>query len=468
MTIESLVELKNHIASKKIVLFGTGRAAEKLWYWIDVLGAADDIIFCVDNNEIKVGSKFLNQYIIESVDKLRDINHPTVILIASCFFSEIEKQLSEMGDFTIYNAFPNCDWELKELFELYKNKNIILVGDREQDLPLLEEFANIFCERADISLCSESKIDDYIPEKFAGSVFWIASKRHLEIEDGLVRRGFIPNTQFCTVTHLAVPDYFYLKSEIRNTGYAENLVGSKNLKEYFCPVPWVRFLLWSTETHLCCAQFANWLSMGNIQCEEGIGELWNSPMAQTFRESILNGSYYFCNEKNCWLLNSGFLYKKEEVTDPYFRKIIDEHMLIAEDGPLHMSVGFDNACNLYCKMCREANVENPNETEEKLEDILRKLKQYEFKNLKSLVVAGGGEVFFNKSYLYLLDHIGEFNMPNLKWIVIKTNGILLNRHIDLIRKLSLSYKICVSISSDSASKETYAIVRRGGIRKATV
>ncbi len=336
---------------------------------------------------------------------------------------------------------------------------LLLINEQDDEY---KELKDLLSTKLTISMVMEDDLDRYKPDDFENFVFWLTDVNHISIEERLIRDGFKVNADFCSVAHLCRDDYSYLCALDMNNKYwdAEDM-GPKGLEEYFCPIPFERFFVYSKKANLCCPGHINDVSVGDLQSVESIDEVWNSSTAKLVRESVLSGSYYFCNEKKCKYLYSGLLPKKEEVENPFYRKIIDENLLEISGGPTFMNIGIDSMCNLSCRMCRDRNVRNPYETKECLDDIIEKLKQYQFTNLKKLLVAGNGEVFLNASYHYILDNIDMFHMPNLREIVLKTNGVLLDKQVQLIRKLSEKYKVSVSISVDAVSKETYLMVRRG-------
>lgn len=462
MTIHDLAELKEFIKGRRIAVFGTGAAAMKLWYWLDVLEVTEQIVFYLDNNEERWGSRFLNRFEIKGPEVLNTMRESDLcILIASGWHKDIQAQLEEQGNYLVYNAYPCCDTEFKDLLDCYKGRNITVIGD--SNVSAVKQFVEIFEKGLALSVISYEEIDKFSPG--VNQVFWIAEKNHLDIENQLIERGFRANIDFVPITHFIYPDYFYLKTENKKYVYEKLKFGEKSMKEYFCWRPFMHMDLYSSTADLCCPWYINHLSVGNIQEKEGVDELWNSPMSRLVREAVLNGSYYFCNSERCPIITTGSLLKKEEITDPFYRKIIDENMLEIEGGPVELNIGFDSRCNLRCRMCREANVEPPQETEDKLQDILRKLKEYEFINLKRLSINGSGEVFHSPVCLEMLNHLEEFHMPNLEEILIQSNGILLGRNEELIKKLSRKYRILVTISIDAACAETYSIIRRGGSYK---
>lgn len=462
MNMKTIIELKNCIENKKIILFGTGSAAEKLWYWLDFFGAADKIICCFDNYEAKWGTLFLNRYEIKNPEYIKEIdNDTTVVLVASCYYEEIFRQISEWGTYCVFNAYPNCDWTLKELIDIYKDRKILLLTDTNESMRKIIKFARVLETKLDIKVITQDEIFQYPLSEFEDKIFWIASKAHVAIEDELEKMGYRVNADFYSIVQFVFPDYCYLIDGSENWIFDDWEVGCKdNMEGFFCPMPFERLYLYSTTAHICGPHPSNYVSVGNIQKEKDLDKLWNGPMAKTYREAVLSGSFFFCHNKRCRYIYSGLLQKKEDVTDPFYRQIIDNNLLQIEGGPSYLNIGIDSRCNLQCKMCGAKSVEKPEETKERLDEIVKYMKKYNFKNLRTLFIAGSGEVFFNSIYSEILDNLDQFHMPRLEKIIIKSNGVLLDRHVDLITKLSKKYRICVSISVDGIRPETYRMIRR--------
>ncbi len=96
MTFKDLKELRKITEGKKLIIWGTGSAAEKLWYWLDFLGVSKNILFCVDNASHKKNERFLGKYLIENPKNLETIrDSDTAVLIASSYFKDINKQINK-------------------------------------------------------------------------------------------------------------------------------------------------------------------------------------------------------------------------------------------------------------------------------------------------------------------------------------------------------------------------------------
>ncbi|MFC1704051.1 radical SAM protein [Candidatus Omnitrophota bacterium] len=202
-------------------------------------------------------------------------------------------------------------------------------------------------------------------------------------------------------------------------------------------------------------------------------EVWNSPAAQKFRASILDGSFRYCIEGNCYFLTreeevplwwekNGTPYRNaDEITDPRLREIIENNMTVLNDGPFTLTCGYDSTCNLLCPSCRRGKKDASKE------DIERKLVFQERifseigKDLRLLYISGVGDPFASPVYQKLLQSLSAEDYPNLE-IHLGTNGLLWTREKWEAMKGIHERIATADISIDAASPETYPKNRPGG------
>jgi len=209
---------------------------------------------------------------------------------------------------------------------------------------------------------------------------------------------------------------------------------------------------------LCSPSWNNNLSIGSPQ-ETTIDEIWNSSMAVKIRESVLDGSYRYCNDQVCWRLLSKSLYKNENITDRTWRTIIDKHKTKLEGGPRFLNIGYNQNCNLHCLMCREKPVLNTDRSS--IEKAYRRLMEYDFSNVEKLTIPGGGEIFINDDYMEIVAKTKDL-FPNLKEVWLYSNGMLFDeKNWVRVAPLGKNYELKIFISLDAATKETYLKIRRG-------
>lgn len=227
-------------------------------------------------------------------------------------------------------------------------------------------------------------------------------------------------------------------------------------KRVFCRTPFEYLHVYREFVTLCCPQYTQDISSGNMGVES-ISEIWNSPTSRNIRNSVINGSYCFCDMDLC----TGHDFVDIDKLDECYKEIYDTNTTIISWGPQKLNIGVDPSCNLNCKMCRSDHVDIHND--ETVQIIYNKLREYDWSDLRYLTLNGAGEVFFGENDMLLLDAINKKDFPKLETIAIQTNLVLLNeKKWDRISHLAKEYRIEFYVSIDASTEETYNKIRRGG------
>jgi len=241
-----------------------------------------------------------------------------------------------------------------------------------------------------------------------------------------------------------------------------------------CTVPWETMSVGSEGTVTICMSPA-WIpvSVGNVLTADDIyTDILNSPSAQSIRNEILQGRYYYCNNTLCRFFDhyDKKLYQQapEDIAD-----IADFDALAPVTGndtcvtqiPRNIIFDFDPTCNLRCPSCR-FNVINYNKHPEfraNNDNIAEKIKHLIIDNIGTQPIEirwAGGEPFISEVYLDLMDYIIATGRRNIRH-VIQTNGSYLKKKQELVTKL-LPFINELRISFDAATAETYSRVRVNG------
>jgi len=217
----------------------------------------------------------------------------------------------------------------------------------------------------------------------------------------------------------------------------------------------------------CCPPWVNHYSLGNIN-EQSYEEIWNGEKAQEFRESILDGSFRYCNIKSCPHLQEksnpvGTLdqLKEKKVSGQILHDIV-EHKTILDHGPHEIQFAYDRSCNLSCPSCRRGIIMVAGEEQKKLLDMQDKFQTTFLKNADRLFVCGSGDPFASPTFRKFLQTFTKEQAPKLRHINILTNGLLLKKYWDRLSEYTKEKIQYISVSIDAATPETYAINRRGG------
>ena len=207
--------------------------------------------------------------------------------------------------------------------------------------------------------------------------------------------------------------------------------------------------------YLCCPQTLP-QPVGNLG-ESTLTEAWNSDLAMRVRASILDGTYRYCSERTCGLLQQRRLQRTEEVTDAFHREVIDRGLTRLERGPAKLNMSYDRTCNLACPSCRTDFIVLRDRERERVAKIHEKVLQ-NLDDAQRLIITGSGDPFASHFYLQFLRTFEGESAPGLR-IQLSTNGLLLTpRMWESICHRQIDW---IDVSVDAASRETYAMNRGG-------
>ena len=217
----------------------------------------------------------------------------------------------------------------------------------------------------------------------------------------------------------------------------------------FCPRPYDTVLIDKMGSCYLC-ECTSWLpqSVGNLHIQP-LEDILSSKMSGELRESIANGSYRYCNNKQCsWLLDTRSKTKGwDGVVPPVQIKTI--------------RLAIDDSCNLSCPSCRTHKIFERDKFQlrkkYKLADRIIEYVRSQSHTI-NIHIGSDGDPFASMVYRYFIKQINDFS--NVR-ISLHTNGLLIKkmhrRHTGLFEKLDMLH-----ISVDGATKETYESLRRGG------
>ncbi len=237
-----------------------------------------------------------------------------------------------------------------------------------------------------------------------------------------------------------------------------------NLKGRYCLHPFR-----SMELHLdggayvCCP---SWLktNIGEFK-KEDIREIWNSPIAQDIRASIIDGSYKYCDKIACPFIQGEALPFYGDL-EPKMKKYIDNKQVVLDTSPENVMFTFDASCNLSCPTCRSEKLSYTIDSNE-YKDLNKLCHEITASLLKdpntdlTLNITGSGDPFSSLAFRHFLESIDGTKYPNLKFR-FQTNGLLLTPIMwERLSKIHNNIEH-IYVSIDASTSETYAIVRRGG------
>ena len=216
-----------------------------------------------------------------------------------------------------------------------------------------------------------------------------------------------------------------------------------------CPRPYDTVLIDKAGSCFLC-ECTSWLpqSAGNLHTQS-LENIVNSAMAGELQSSIADGSYRYCNNKQCsYLLDTREETKQWKTVLP-FKQI------------KHIRLAIDDSCNLSCPSCRTHQIFERDKFQlRKRYQLADKIIEYVKKQSHTINIHVGsdGDPFASLIYRYFVKAIKD--LPNVRF-TIQTNGLLIKkmhqRHQTLFEKLDT-----LNLSIDGATKTTYELLRRGG------
>lgn len=223
----------------------------------------------------------------------------------------------------------------------------------------------------------------------------------------------------------------------------------KERKKYVCTLPFTYTEVSDNSQWLCCP---SWLPE-DIYETDNFKDNWYSEKSNKIRESMLDGSYKYCDAKQCpylSALDSGRVSKTQFMEKSKFLQ-----SEIATPKPRIINMGFDTSCNLQCPSCRLNFVNLKGEDRERVNLTLDKVSDELGSTLDTIVLCGAADPFFSKSFFNFMVNFDKKKYPVLRRIHLHTNANLWTpRNWERISKVHKYIKSC-EISIDAATKETY-------------
>lgn len=230
-----------------------------------------------------------------------------------------------------------------------------------------------------------------------------------------------------------------------------------------CIYPWTKFeIVEDGRVWLCCPAWTR-RCVGNIQ-EENIEQIWNGPMAQEFREKIIeNKSEDICNGTCPSMVSNQYIDLAKVCNNnlgisEFLFQEIKERKTILKSWPSNYLLSNRGRCNLRCIMCYATysthSEEKSSFSDKMLEDILAHSSDG-----TKIILTTHGEPFVRQDAMQLMTSYDPKKHPKILF-GIHSNGILFDReHWELIKHCNFDH---VDISVDAATKNTYEKIRRNG------
>lgn len=225
-----------------------------------------------------------------------------------------------------------------------------------------------------------------------------------------------------------------------------NINTSKNLSiQKHCPRPFDTILIDKTGSCYAC-ECQSWLpqSIGNLQIKP-LDEIISSTIHQQLQQSIIDGTYRYCNENQC----------------SYIRANIVAHTPTNVTNIKHLRLAIDDSCNLRCPSCRTGLIfEKEGSRFNKRIELADKINTW-LQNITepcTVHIGSDGDPFASHVYRHFMERTPDSNLIHYS---ILTNGLLIDEiHNNIPHVIKQLVKLGVSI--DGATKDTYEQLRLGG------
>lgn len=241
-----------------------------------------------------------------------------------------------------------------------------------------------------------------------------------------------------------------------------------DLKNYVCSVPFTSLEIHERNRFLCCKSWLKKYLPDNTSPQDA----WNSNEANDIRESVLDGTFKYCDKTQCPYLhqitklgevgNTKVLFHKENIPSELKQKI-DSFKNNQMTSPQVIQFSFDRTCNLKCPSCRIDVFSESLKGIQRIKDTIDLIQTQYGETTKVLYITGTGDPFVSVGFRDFLINFDESKWPNLERIHLHTNATKWNKKMwDSMHKIHRYVKTC-EISIDAATKETYENkVRIGG------
>lgn len=272
---------------------------------------------------------------------------------------------------------------------------------------------------------------------------------------------------------------------MQSRGFESNkgtMKAPREMKGLYCLQPFTNIDIHSNHGVRCCSE--SWMPtwLGDFS-QHSLREIWNSESAKRIRESILNGTYEFCDWHQCpfYSNSSHYLFTEAELMNPGNLTAVRRHRLeknapwvqaILEKKteldllPANYNLAYDESCNLKCPSCRSSArvyLSGP-EYQKRMEihqKLLSELSSNGFENIGRLNLTGSGEPFISRIFKNFLIGFDHADCPNID-INIQSNGIYFTPEMWAKMEKVQSRINEVIISLDASVAETYDQIRVNG------
>jgi MoaA/NifB/PqqE/SkfB family radical SAM enzyme len=225
-----------------------------------------------------------------------------------------------------------------------------------------------------------------------------------------------------------------------------------DLKNYVCSVPFNSLEIHNNVCFVCCP---SWLPNKIELSEIPLKDMWNSEPIIDVRNSILDGSFKYCNKELCPYLSKLLNYGISSGPLGLKRQDMDFKPIIKNNTPDNLVMNFDRTCNYKCPSCRVDLIVENSKGIQRVEKTIEDIDNYYSANVKTLYITGSGDPFVSVGFRKYLRNFNPKKYPKLQAIHLHTNASMWNKEMwDSMPNVHKYVHSC-EISIDAATKETY-------------
>jgi len=215
----------------------------------------------------------------------------------------------------------------------------------------------------------------------------------------------------------------------------------------FCTRPFDTLLIDKEGSCYACECTA-WLpqSIGNLRVRS-LSDILESSTAQQIRDSIVDGSYRYCNDGQC-------MYLKDLSRVPWSSEIPSNHLK-------EIRLAIDDSCNLACPSCRARPIFiKGGKTLTMRLRLIDKVIEFinHSNNQLNIHIGSDGDPFASLVYRYFMRKVPDKSTLSYTF---QTNGLLVKQMYGRVTHIFDKLKT-LNLSIDGATEGTYELLRKGG------
>jgi MoaA/NifB/PqqE/SkfB family radical SAM enzyme len=225
-----------------------------------------------------------------------------------------------------------------------------------------------------------------------------------------------------------------------------------DLKQYSCSVPFTSLEIHNNVGFVCCP---SWLPNEIKLNEIPLKDAFNSEPILDIRNSILDGSFKYCNKELCPYLSR--LLKYGDVSGPITLKSNSKYTtpIVEPTTPTRILMNFDRTCNYKCPSCRVDLIVESSKGIERIEKTIDEIDTHYSANVKTLYITGTGDPFVSVGFRNYLKNFNPKKYPKLTRIHLHTNASMWTKEMWDSMPNVHKYVTSCEISIDAGTRDTY-------------